>query len=150
MSSSSVTLAQLAHLARFTRFDTTEELIMTVREIPVDAARMELVAAAEPAAVPEWVELSDGSRRPSGNQAKDAETGRPLWVVDCLVLDQERAATIGVQVASVDAPRVTVLTPVRFEGLMVRVSRSRDGKVAQYWRASGVAESFKVAKPAAA
>lgn len=121
-----------------------------VRNIPVDGARFELVAAAEPAEVPEWVELSDGSRRPSGNQAKDPESKLPLWVVDCLVLDQERAATVGVQVAAPVAPEVRVLSPITFEGLSVRVSRSRDGKVAQYWSATGIAEPGKASKPVAA
>lgn len=121
-----------------------------VRDIPVDSARFELVAAAEPAEVQEWVELSDGSRRPSGNQARDPETNLPLWTVDCLVLDQVRAATVGVQVGASVMPEVRVLSPVKFDGLTVRVVRNKQGQISQYWSATGIAEPGKASKPVAA
>lgn len=115
-----------------------------LRSLPVDAVRLNLVAASNTAvAVPEWAELADGSRRPSGNQARekreDGSNGAPLWVVDCLAAGEERAEVIGVQIASPDQPQVAQFQPVRLEGLVVRVSVGKDGKPRQYWNADGVA-----------
>jgi hypothetical protein len=120
-----------------------------IRTLPVDTTRLQLLAAGPVTASAEWVELADGSRRPSGNQAKDQETGRRIWVVDCLVTGGERAEVIGVQVMG-DEPQVEPLTPVEFVDLEVRVSKSRAGAIAQYWSAAGVAALAKRPSPSPA
>ncbi len=110
-----------------------------IRTLPVDTNRLQLIAASAPIASPEWVELSDGSRRPSGNQSKD-DDGRLVWIVDCLASGGDRAEVIGVQVVG-DEPQVEPLQPVRFEGLEVRVAKTKAGVLAGYWSASAVMPS---------
>jgi hypothetical protein len=114
-----------------------------IRTLPVDPTRMQLVAATSSAVpVPEWAELADGSRRPSGNQARakneDGSLGAPLWIVDCLAAGEERAEVIGVQIATHDQPQVQQFAPIQLDGLVVRVSVGKDGKPRQYWSADGV------------
>ena len=122
---------------------------MTLRTIPVDPHRVQLVAAVPAAtAVSEWAELADGSRRPSGNQARekreDGTFGDPLWQVDCLVAGEDRGTLISVQIASGDEPKVQQFAPVAFEGLVARCSVGRaDGKLRQYWSATGVQQPGK-------
>lgn len=117
---------------------------MTLRDIPVDQSRTRLISAVATASpVAEWVELHDGSRRPSGNQSREKrEDGTPgalLWTVDCLVAGGDRGALVSVQITSDDEPKVQELAPVTFRDLAVRcvVGRS-DQKLRQYWSASGV------------
>ena len=73
-----------------------------MRTIPVDTTRITLIGTGKAAARAEYVELSDGSRKRSGNQAKDETSGMPMWVVDVLVDDDDadRAEVISVKVAS--------------------------------------------------
>lgn len=113
-----------------------------IRNLPVDAGRLPLLAAApeaEPA--PLWGELSDGSRRPIPGKQATTEQGVPLWQVDVLAADpsgQGRPEVVTVSVASPDAPRVQHLAPVAFVNLTARVSVGRDGKLRAYWNADGV------------
>lgn len=115
-----------------------------LRDIPVDQGRTRLISAVSAAAqMPEWGELSDGSRRPTGNQARekheDGTLGAPLWQVDCLIAGGDRGSLVSVQIASTDEPKVAELAPVVFTELTVRPVVGRaDGKLKQYWSATGV------------
>lgn len=108
-----------------------------IRSLPVDTTRLNLVASCAPVPKAEWAQLSDGSRRPSGNQAKD-EDGYPLWIVDCLAIGLERPEVIAVEVAG-DQPEVQVMQPVAFEGLVVQLNVSKKtGGLGTYWSADRV------------
>lgn len=94
-----------------------------MRSIPVDMSRVTLIGTGKTASKAEYGELSDGSRRATGNQAKHAESGLPLWTVDVLVDDDEarRAEVVGVTVASADEPVCEKWKPVRFRGLVATI-----------------------------
>jgi hypothetical protein len=112
---------------------------MTMRTLPVDCARLDLIAAGSPIAAAEWVELSDGSRRPSGNQQKN-DANQPIWQVEAFVPgdEGERASVIAVQVAG-DEPKVSLMREIRFENLVVKVGKNRtSGAITQYWSADSV------------
>ncbi|ODU05556.1 MAG: hypothetical protein ABS81_07280 [Pseudonocardia sp. SCN 72-86] len=83
-------------------------------------SRCRFVGTGKVAERAEYVELSNGERRRSGNQAKDETTGLPLYVVDVLVddPDSDRAEIVGVKVASHDQPRTELGKEVKFRGLV--------------------------------
>lgn len=98
----------------------TEETI-SMRLIPVDTARVRFVGTGKTAERAEYGELSDGSRRKTGNQDKN-DAGVPMWVVDVLVDDPDaaRAEIAGVKVPSWDPPVTRLGAEVRFVGLCVK------------------------------
>lgn len=112
-----------------------------MRAIPVDTTKITLIATGKAAARQEFAELTNGERRRTGQQAKDTESGMPLWVVDCLLDDDtaERAEVVSVKVPSWDEPKTTKWQPVRFSGL-VCVPWVGDGsrRVSLSFRASGI------------
>lgn len=114
--------------------------------LPIDTARMTLIAmsTARPGAA--FAELADGSMRfVPGQQGTDRDTGLPTWEIDCAnpadaTDERGRAALYTVKIVAQHAPQVTPLAPVVFTDLSVRPAVSkRDGKLALYWTASGVA-----------
>jgi hypothetical protein len=126
---------------------------MTMAGLPIDTARLALIAmsGARPGAA--FAELSDGSTRRfvPGQQGTDRATGLPLWEVDAVApaaADDERGrmTTLTVKIAAQYAPDdVTPGQPVRFVDLEVRPAvGKRDGKLALYWSASGVAPAAAV------
>ncbi|MBW0114935.1 hypothetical protein [Pseudonocardia abyssalis] len=125
-----------------------------MRQIPVDMNRVNLIGTGKAAARAEYVELSDGQRRRSGNQAKDETTGMPVWVVDVLVDDPEadRAEVVGVRVSSHEEPVTEKWKPVRFRNLVAVPYADRStGRVALSMRADGIEGSRPAEnKPAAA
>jgi len=86
----------------------------------VDTTRIQFIGTGKCAERAEYAELSDGQRRRTGQQAKDKDSGMPLWVVDVLVDDDEadRAEIAGVKVAAWEEPKTTKWQPVRFVGLV--------------------------------
>lgn len=113
-----------------------------MRNLPIDATQITLISSGKVMAKPEYALLSDGSRkRVPGVQATDANTGLPLWILDCFVDDDEeegRADIVGVTVSSYDRPEVRKFAPVQFMGL-VATGYVRDGRIAFSFRASGLA-----------
>jgi hypothetical protein len=55
-----------------------------------------------------------------------------------MVPGEDRAEVIGIQIASHDEPKIEQFKPLQLEGLVVRVSVGRDGKLRQYWSADRV------------
>lgn len=125
-----------------------------MRAIPVDTNELRLIASGMIAAKGLYAELADGSRRRvPGEQAKDRDTGLPLWVVDCFV-DEEidpdvdgRAEVVGVTVGSADRPRVTKFAPVTFVGLTA-TGYVRDNRVAFSFKADGIAAAAQAVRSA--
>ena len=122
-----------------------------MRQIPVDTSRITLIGTGKAAARAEYVELSDGQRRRSGNQAKD-DNGVPVWVVDVLVDDEtsDRAEVVGVRVSSHEEPVTEKWKPVRFRNLVAVPYADRStGRVALSMRADGIEGPAQAHKPAA-
>lgn len=96
-----------------------------MRMIPVDTSKIAFIGTGKAAARAEYVELSDGSRRRSGNQAhelnEDGSKGMPLWVTDVIIddPDSDRAEVVGVRVASWEEPVTAKWQPVKFINLVV-------------------------------
>jgi hypothetical protein len=115
-----------------------------MRNIPVDASKIVLLASGKLMPKADYAELADGTRkRIPGAQAADRDTGVPLWIVDCFLDDDEeegRAEIVGVTVAAYDRPVVQKFRTVAFEGL-VATGYVRDGRVAFSFRASGIASA---------
>lgn len=111
-----------------------------IRNLPIALDRLPLIATGHVTPVQEWVEMHDGSRRPSGNQARqkldDGTLGAPLWEVAVLSPEADRPELISVQVATHEEPKVTAYQPVQLDGLTVRVTVGRDGKLRGYWSAT--------------
>ncbi|NWJ71716.1 hypothetical protein HX744_14515 [Pseudonocardia sp. ICBG1122] len=102
--------------------------------------RLSFIGTGKAAARAEYVELSDGSRKRSGNQAKD-DNGVNVWVIDVLVDDDDadRAEVVGVRVSSHDEPRTEKWKPVRFINLVAAPYVDRNsGRVALSLRADGI------------
>lgn len=111
-----------------------------MRAIPVDTNRVTFIGTGKAAARAEYVELSDGSRKRSGEQAKD-DHGVPVWVIDVLVDDDDadRAEVVGVKISSRDEPRTEKWKPVRFHNLVVVPYVDRgSNRVALSLRADGI------------
>jgi hypothetical protein len=124
-----------------------------MRAIPVDTTKIAFIGTGKAAARAEYVELSDGQRRRSGNQAKDQESGMPLWVVDVLVDDDnaDRAEVVGVKVASWDEPKTTKWQPVKFINLVaVPYVDSNTHRVGLSFRCDGIEGSAPAASGKAA
>lgn len=124
-----------------------------MRNIPVDLTRCNLIGTGKVSAKAEYVELSDGSRKASGQQAKDVESGLPLWVIDVLVDDDDarRAEVVGVTVASADEPVTVKYRPVPFRGVVARTYVDRgSGRVAVSLVADGIDQAALHVKPSAA
>ena len=123
-----------------------------MRAIPVDTTRVQFIGTGKCAERAEYAELSDGSRRRTGQQAKDPESGLPMWVVDCLVDDDDarRAEVVGVAVASAIEPECPKGRPVVFRGLTATVYVDRaSGQAKVSLRAAGI-ESAAGSRPIAA
>ena len=98
------------------------------RELPVDVARLATMALGVEA-VQEWIETAEG-RRPSGNQAKDEDTGLPLWQIGVMfnpIKGGDALGTAMVSIPSTMAPDVTPGQPVEFEGLQAEIWAGRKG-----------------------
>ncbi len=126
-----------------------------MRQIPVDAFRLTLIATGKIAAKPEYARLPDGtSKLVQGSQATD-DAGCLLWTVDCLVDDgtpdeeNGRAEVIGVTVAAKHRPVLAKFTPVNFVGLTASVMKDKaTGWPRVTLRASGIAKDAPAAKAA--
>lgn len=106
-----------------------------LRNLPVDATRLGLISTGHVTARAVWAELSDGSRRPVPGKQAVNEDGTPLWTIGALAPTAERPEVIEIEVASHDEPKVQQFGPLYLEGLEVRVSKSRNGELRQYWSA---------------
>lgn len=112
-----------------------------MRQVPIDTDRIVLIGTGKAAARQVYAELSDGTRQRVPDKQAEDDNGRPLWVVDVLVLDEEatRAEVVGVKVASFDEPVTVPLQPVKFRGLVgVLYVDQRSGRAALSLRADGI------------
>lgn len=119
-----------------------------MRSYPIDTARVRLISTGNVTAVPAWVELSDGSRRPDPNGRQETDdAGRPLWRVEVITPadegdDRDRTAVAEITIASPDQPDPgTFGELLQFDGLSVTPGylNKRTGQVtAPRWSADGI------------
>ncbi len=92
---------------------------------------------------PEWEEKPGGGRRPSDRQARDEQTGMPLWGVEVMYQQTSygRVASVvgSVTVGVLDQPQVTALGPIAFDNLRVEVRALKTGGLVENWAADGIA-----------
>lgn len=117
----------------------------------VDSSKQPMIATGVVSVVPEWEDKPDGTgRRPTDRQARDEETGMPLWGVE-VVYQQVNYGRIGsvvalVTVQATDQPHVTAMGPIGFDALRVEVRVIRaTGVLVENWSA----ERITGAQPAA-
>jgi hypothetical protein len=100
-------------------------------------------------AVNEWEETADGRRRPSDRQARNEDTGMPLWAVEVIYVQtsfgRKSTVTAKVTVDAVEEPKPAPLTPVTFEGLRVEVRTNKAGALIESWTADRLADGAKAA-----
>lgn len=109
----------------------------------IDTTTQQIASAGgTPAPVFIWAELTDGSRKNTGEQQRD-DQHRQIWQVTVIippVEDNDAPEMIKVQVAAHDEPQTGPLgTPLEFDRLRVRPTvNRRSGQLALYWSADGV------------
>lgn len=91
----------------------------------------------------EWVEL-DGKRRPSDVQAREEESGMPLWSVEVIYQQATwgRTATVTSKV-TVGMPQQPVLAefePIEFVDLVAEVRTNKAGGLVESWSANRVVD----------
>jgi hypothetical protein len=110
----------------------------------VDSSKQSMIATGVVGVVPEWDETPDGKRKPSDRQARDADTGFPLWQVEVLYQQDSwgrvSSVTAMVSVPALEEPAPQALSPVRFEDLRVDVRlNKRTGQLSENWGAASLA-----------
>ncbi|GEM_PF-2031604 len=117
----------------------------------VDSKRQAMRSTGIVNEVKDWVDGPDGKRRPAQTQARDEETGMPLWEVEVLyrqtAFGRESNTTGVVRVGSPVRPVMAEFAPVAFVGLSVECRVTKAGGLAESWRAEQVDDK---ATPAAA
>ena len=120
----------------------------------VDSNRQQMVATGVVEPVMEWVETADGKRRPGDNQAREQDTGLPLWGVEVVYQSESwgRVSTesVKVTVPAQAMPAPSLFTPIQFNDLVasVRVDRRNNG-LSTSWEAAGIAQMADAKKTAA-
>jgi hypothetical protein len=120
--------------------DRPKERVMSTYAIDTD--RQPFVGTGIVQPVMEWVVTAEGTRRPGDVQARDEDTGMPLWGVEVSyrteTFGRESTATALVTVGSVDRPQPAAYTPITFEGLRVNVYPTKSGGFSERWSADSV------------
>lgn len=115
----------------------------------VDSLRQPMTATGIVEAVMEWAQTPDGKRRPSDTQARDEQTGMPLWGVEVLYVQSSfgRSSTVTtkVTVAAETEPRPAPLTPIGFSGLVVEARVNKAGGWVESWSAESITEPTRSA-----
>jgi len=108
----------------------------------VDSSRHQMIATGICNAEFEWMETPEGRRRPSETQARDEDTGMPLWQVEVTyrseTFGREYTATAMVTVGGLEKPHPAAYTPITFDGLRVDVHNTKAGGIAERWKAVSV------------
>ncbi|MGL4176374.1 MAG: hypothetical protein ACRCSN_09890 [Dermatophilaceae bacterium] len=108
----------------------------------VDSQKQPMTATGIVEMAREWEEGADGRRRPSEKQARNENTGMPLWAVEVIYVQttygRKATVTAKVTVDSMDEPKPSPLTPVTFGGLVVEVRVTKAGGLIESWSAESV------------
>ena len=113
----------------------------------VDSIRQPMIATAIVEPVMEWDEMPDGRRRPSERQARNEDTGMPLWGVEVLYTQtsfgRESSVTAKVTVGALEEPSPVRLRPIGFVGLRVEARANKAGGFVEVWFAESLMETGK-------
>ena len=113
----------------------------------INSTKQSMTATGLTEAIFEWEETVDGRRRPSDKQARNEDTGMPLWAVEVLYVqtafNRKHSVTSRVVVESVEEPKPAPLTPVTFEGLRVEVRTNKAGQLIESWSAERLVDGAK-------
>ena len=113
----------------------------------VDSMRQPMTATGIVEEVREWEETPEGRRRPSDRQARNENTGMPLWAVEVLYIQtsfgRRSTVTAKVVVDAQEEPKPSPLTPIGFTGLQVDVRVNKAGGFIEAWSAGSLMESAK-------
>ena len=113
----------------------------------IDSTQQSMTATGIVETVQEWEETADGRRRPSDKQARNEDTGMPLWAVEVLYVQtsfgRKSTVTARVIVDSIDEPKAVPLTPVTFAGLRVDVRANKTGVLVESWTAESLGDGVK-------
>lgn len=98
----------------------------------------------------EWVER-DGKRRPSDVQARDEESGMPLWSVEVIYQQQTwgriSSVTNRVVVGMPHRPVLAEFEPIEFVDLRAEVRVTQAGGLAESWTADRILDGKPTAQP---
>ncbi|WP_310961568.1 hypothetical protein [Nocardioides terrisoli] len=110
----------------------------------VDSKRQPMVATGVVRVAPEWELGEDGKRRPSDRQARDENTGMPLWEVEVSYrgenFGREFTTTASVTVTAEAKPDPAAYSPIVFEGLTLNAYVNKANGLAERWTAEGISE----------
>ncbi|SRR5580765_898453 len=119
----------------------------------VDSKRQAMRSTGIVNEVKDWVDAPDGKRRPAETQARDEDTGMPLWEVEVLykqiAFGRESNTTGVVRVGSPVRPVMAEFAPVSFVGLSVECRVTKAGGLSESWRAEQVDDKVAAAGPPA-
>lgn len=110
-----------------------------IRSVPVDSARLSVVATGHVEPVMKWDRSGDRAVQ-TDVQERDEITNLLLWTIYLMVAAGDRPEVVAVRVPAEHQPVVTPLGSIDLHGLEVGVRVGRDGKLAGYWSAVGVAD----------
>ena len=114
---------------------------------PVESDRQPMIATGITQPVMEWTETPDGKRRPSDVQARDEDTGFPVYGVEVLytqtTFGRESTVTAMVTLPCETEPAPQKLAPVAFTGLEVEIRTNKAGGITETWFAEGFADTPK-------
>ena len=115
----------------------------------VDSVRQPMTATAIVEPIMEWEETPDGRRRPSERQARNEDTGMPLWAVEVLYTQtsfgRESTVTAKVTVGAEQQPVPARLGPIGFVGLRVEARTNKAGGFVEVWSAEALMDTGKSA-----
>ena len=113
----------------------------------VDSVRQPMIATAIVEPIMEWEETPDGRRRPSERQARNEDTGMPLWGVEVLYTQtsfgRESSVTAKVTVGAEAQPSPARLGPIGFVGLRVEARANKAGGFVEVWSAESLIDTGK-------
>jgi hypothetical protein len=123
----------------------------TMGSYAVDSMRQPMTATGIVEIVREWEETPEGKRRPSDKQARNENTGMPLWEVEVLYIQtsfgRRSTVTARVTIEAQEEPKPSPMTPIAFSGLRVEVRVNKAGGWVEYWSADGIVEGPKASSP---
>jgi hypothetical protein len=123
-----------------------EKIIM--RQIPVDTTQVRFIGTGKGVARAKYTdEDASGNRKRIKDQYETDDQGRTIYVVDCLVQDDnaERAEIASVKVPGFSEPTVAFGDVVEFAGL-VAVPYVQNGRVMMSFRANGIVDRTNAPK----
>jgi hypothetical protein len=116
----------------------------------IDSKRQKMRSTALVEEVFEWVER-DGKRRPSEVQARDEDSGMPLWSVEVIYQQQTwgrvSSVTNRVVVGMPQRPVLGEFEPVEFVDLRCEVRVTKAGGLSESWTADRIADGKPTAQP---